>query len=62
LDTAATDATGRFLLRAASGAVTLTFTTPTFPVATTLSMPANSAVVLVVSLQPIQVVHTMWHW
>ena len=56
MDTATTDATGRFSLRVASGTVTLTFTTATFPVSTTLSIPANSAVVLVVSLQPTQVV------
>ena len=56
LDRATTDATGRFSLRVASGAVTLTFTTATFPVPTNLSIPANSAVVLVVSLQPTQVV------
>jgi hypothetical protein len=56
LDRATTDATGRFILRVASGAVTLTFTTATFMVPTNLSIPANGAVVLVVSLQPTQVV------
>ena len=59
LDTATTDATGRFILRVASGTVILTFATATpvsTPVSTNLSIPANGAVVLVVSLQPTQVV------
>jgi hypothetical protein len=52
LATATTDATGNFILRVASGAATLTFTTATFTVSTNLSIPANSSVVLVVSLKP----------
>jgi len=52
LATTTTDATGNFILRVASGAATLTFTTATFTVSTNLSIPANSSVVLVVSLKP----------
>jgi hypothetical protein len=55
LATTTTDATGNFILRVASGAATLTFTTATFTVSTDLVIPANSSVVLVFILQPTQV-------
>jgi hypothetical protein len=56
VDTVTTDANGSFTLRVAAGTVTLVFTTATFTVSTDLVVPANTAVALVVILQPTQVI------
>lgn len=56
LDTARTDAAGDFTLQVASGTVTLVFTTASFTVSTALTVPARTTVVLVVILQPTQVI------
>jgi len=51
-----TDGEGNFTLHVVAGTITLEFTTATFTVTTDVLIPAESTVVLVVMLQPTQVV------
>jgi len=51
-----TDGEGNFTLQVVAGTITLAFTTATFTVTTDVLIPAESTVVLVVMLQPTQVV------
>jgi hypothetical protein len=53
---ATTDVVGNFTLHVVAGTITLEFTTATFTVTTDVLIPAESTVVLVVMLQPTQVV------
>jgi hypothetical protein len=55
-DTATTDAAGSFTLQVAAGTVTLEFMTATFTVSTDIAIPANTTVIIVVILQPTEVV------
>jgi hypothetical protein len=56
LDSVTTDAVGNFTLHVVAGTLTLEFITATFTVTTDVLIPAESTVVLVVVLQPTQVV------
>jgi hypothetical protein len=56
LGSVTTDVGGNFTLQVVAGTITLEFTTATFTVTTDVLIPAESTVVLVVMLQPTQVV------